>query len=75
MAYALGNIMNEAPLATREVPAERNVLRFIVWMVDMNPPLLARGSASGAASFLTGLERRKAKGRDQILRTVVGMER
>jgi hypothetical protein len=44
-------------------------------MVDMNPPLLARGSASGAASFLTGLERRKAKGRDQILRTVVGIER
>jgi hypothetical protein len=30
--------MIEAPVAAREAPAERNVLRFIVWMADITPP-------------------------------------
>jgi hypothetical protein len=55
--------MNEAPVATRDAPVERNVLRFIVWMVDINLPLLAQGSAKLSSQFhLTALGYRKPKG-------------
>jgi hypothetical protein len=40
-AYIFGNIVNEAPVATREARIETKLLLLIVLMADITPPFLA----------------------------------
>jgi hypothetical protein len=68
--------MNEAPVANRDAPVDRNVLLFRVLMADMTPPLWLIVQKNRIGSFVCLCpEHSKPEGRYQILRTVVGMER
>jgi hypothetical protein len=40
-ADTFGNIVNEAPVATREATIERKLLLLIVLMADITPPFIA----------------------------------
>jgi hypothetical protein len=40
-AYTFGNIVNEAPVATRETTVEIKLLLLIVLMADITPPFQA----------------------------------
>ena len=73
-ASTFGNIVNEAPVATREARVETKPLLLIVLMADMTPPpFLAYAPWEHRSE--SRFRRTKPRRRYQILRTVLGIER
>jgi hypothetical protein len=54
--------MNEAPVANRDAPLDRNVLLFRVLIADMTPPSLAHCSAKLTSQCVTAVELNKPEG-------------